>query len=120
MATKKIVGKSIDVDISAEVSKAVKQELYALANGVSELVDSVKNTEILTANVAIAQSRSRLLTDAEKKSLQTLAKTAQDHAGKKVVSAPKIEVTAKEENKVAEEVAQKNMQYFNFDGVEKK
>ena len=124
-STEKLIGKSIDVDISAEVSKAVKQELSALNNSVNSLVDGVKNAEMLSAEVAMAQSRSRLLTDEERIALRETAAKVQEHAGKKVISAPKVKIKTKTEKvesapAVTEDVAQKNMYFINFDGVEKK
>ena len=123
-STEKLIGKSIDVDISAEVSKAVKQELSALNNSVNSLVDGVKNAEMLSAEVAMAQSRSRLLTDEERHALRDAAAKVQEHAGKKVISAPKVKIKTKTEKvesaPVTEDVAQKNMYFINFDGVEKK
>lgn len=120
----KVVGKSIDVDISAEVSKAVKQELSALNNSVASLADGVKNAEMLSAEVAMAQSRSRLLTDEERIALREAAAKVQEHAGKKVISAPKLKIKAKTEKTetptVAEDVEKKNMYFIKIDGVEKK
>ena len=125
IAVENLIGKSIDVDISAEVSKAVKQELSALNNSVNSLVDGVKNAEMLSAEVAMAQSRSRLLTDEERHALRDAAAKVQEHAGKKVISAPKVKIKTKTEKveiapAVTEDVAQKNMYFINFDGVEKK
>ena len=91
-----IVGKSIDVDISAEVSKAVKKELYTLYASMDSLVDGVKNTEMLVAREAVALSHSRILGAAEKTALVEGAKKAEAHAGK-VVSTAKIEITAPQE-----------------------
>lgn len=91
-----IVGKSIDVDISAEVSKAVKKELYTLSASMDSLVDGVKNTEMLVAREAVALSHSRILGANEKTALLEGAKKAEAHAGK-VVSTAKIEITAPQE-----------------------
>ena len=115
-----IVGKSIDVDISAEVSKAVKKELYTLSAAMESLVDGVKNTEMLVAREAVALSHSRILGANEKTALVEGAKKAEAHAGK-VVSTAKIKIEATETStEKTESVEEKNMQYFNFDGVEKK
>lgn len=125
-STEKLIGKSIDVDISAEVSKAVKQELSALNNSVNSLVDGVKNAEMLSAEVAMVQSRSRLITDEERHALRDAAAKVQEHAGKKVISAPKVKIKAKTEKEktetptVAEDVEKKNMYFIKIDGVEKK
>lgn len=116
----KIIGKSIDVDISAEVSKAVKKELALIADGVEVVVDGVKNMELLTAKVALAQSRSRLLSQEEKEHLQVCADKAQSHAGKKLVTTAKIELSKNEEKEVVESkesIEEKNMSFINFDGV---
>lgn len=123
-AVEKVVGKSIDVDISAEVSKAVKKELYTLSAAMDNLVDGVKNTEMLVAREAVALSHSRILGANEKTALVEGAKKAEAHAGK-VVSAAKIKIEAtepstKSSTEKTESVEEKNMQYFNFDGVEKK
>ena len=91
-----IVGKSIDVDISAEVSKAVKKELYTLSAAMESLVDGVKNTEMLVAREAVALSHSRILGANEKTALIEGAKKAEAHAGK-VVSTAKIEITVPQE-----------------------
>lgn len=118
-----VIGKSIDVDISAEVSKAVEQKMHALANTVGAMQESVKNAEVLMASVAMAQSKSRLLTDEERKNLQSAAMKCAAHAGKKVVSTAKIELTAAEEKaetNLTEIVENKNIHFLNFDGVKKK
>lgn len=143
-----VIGKSIDVDISAEVSKAVEQKMHALANTVGAMQESVKNTEVLMANVAMAQSKSKLLTEEEQKALQTAAMKCVVHAGKKVVSTAKIEITAPQEkdfetimNEIKEKCGdceawsgtdctrnpytqgclkdEKNIHYLNFKGVKK-
>ena len=123
-AVEKVVGKSIDVDISAEVSKAVKKELYNISAAMESVVDGVKNTEMLVASEAVALSHSRIISNDEKQALLDYAKRAKAHAGK-VVSAAKIEIEATESStksstEKTESVEEKNMQYFNFDGVEKK
>ena len=123
-AVEKVVGKSIDVDISAEVSKAVKKELYNISAAMESVVDGVKNTEMLVASEAVALSHSRIISVDEKQALLDYAKRAKAHAGK-VVSAAKIEIeatepTTKSSTEKTESVEEKNMQYFNFDGVEKK
>lgn len=94
-----IIGKSIDVDISAEVSKAVKKELYTISTAMESLVDGVKNTEMLVAREAVALSHSRILGANEKTALVEGAKKAEAHAGK-VVSTAKIEITAPQEKDV--------------------
>lgn len=122
-AVEKVVGKSIDVDISAEVSKSVKESLYALVSGFSELSATVKNVEALTANVAKAQSKSKLLTAEEKQTLTDGANKALTHADK-VKGAAKIEVSAQETPTAAEEplaaekaeTAERNLYYINFGG----
>ncbi len=119
-----IIGKSIDVDISAEVSKAVKKELYALSKTMDSLVDGVKNTEMLVAREAIALSHSRILGAGEKKALVEGAKKAEEHAGK-VVSTAKVEFaltepSTKSETEKTESVEEKNIHFINFSGVEKK
>lgn len=143
-----VIGKSIDVDISAEVSKAVEQKMHALANTVGAMQESVKNAEVLMANVAMAQSKSKLLTEEEQKALQTAAMKCVAHAGKKVVSTAKIELAAAEEkdfetimSEIKEECGnceawsgtdctrnpytqgclkdEKNIHYLNFKGVKK-
>lgn len=117
-----VIGKSIDVDISAEVSKAVEQKMHALANTVGAMQESVKNAEMLMASVAMAQSKSKLLTEEESKALQNAAMKCAAHAGRKVVSTGRIELTAadsKTETKPTESVEDKNIHFLNFDGVKK-
>lgn len=117
-----VVGKTINVDISAEVSKAVKKELAGIKDSLQQVSDGVKNTELLVADVAIAQSRSRLLSSAEQKQLKEDAKSVRAHSEQALTAPASIEVSVVQEEVLPEgkTLAEKNSAFINFDGVKSK
>ena len=106
---KKIVGKSINVDVSAEVNKTLDKRLNVIAG------------------IALAQSKSRLLSEEEKAAMQLSARQLLNHAengGKGIVEPAKIEIApTEEETDVPEtppeksETAEKNASLVSFDGL---
>lgn len=128
-AVKGIVGNSINLDISAEVNKAVEKFMYGIKNELDSTFDMAKNTELLTAEIAKALSKSQVLTKEEQKRLQVDADAAMAHAQKggaaittpatvvvsekeKTVKTEKTETTAKKADSKPE-----NGYTLNFGGV---
>lgn len=123
---KKIVGKSINVDVSAEVNKTLDKRLNVIETHVSDTYVTARNVEAGVAGIALAQSKSRLLSEEEKAALQLSARQLLNHAengGKGIVEPAKIEVTTEEEPDVPEtpheksETAEKNASLVSFDGL---
>lgn len=123
---KKIVGKSINVDVSAEVNKTLDKRLNIIETHVSDTYVTARNVEAGVAGIALAQSKSRLLSEEEKAALQLSARQLFNHAengGKGIVEPAKIEVTTEEETDVPEtppeksETAEKNASLVSFDGL---
>ena len=123
---KKIVGKSINVDVSAEVNKTLDKRLNVIETHVSNTYVTARNVEAGVAGIALAQSKSRLLSEEEKAALQLSARQLLNHAengGKGIVEPAKIEVTTEEEPDVPEtppeksETAEKNASLVSFDGL---
>lgn len=81
-AVKGIVGSSINLDISAEVNKAVEKFMYGIKNELDGTFDMAKNVEILTAEIALALSKSRVLTKEEQTQLKVDADAVMAHAQK--------------------------------------
>lgn len=96
-AVKRMVGKSFNVNIKAEVDKAVKAELKPIKELAEYSATASKNAEIASANVLLAQSRSRLLTKTEQTTLQSVAKKILAHANGEVVTPTVIEIEEKTE-----------------------
>jgi hypothetical protein len=125
-AVKGIVGNSINLDISAEVNKAVEKFMYSIKNELDSTFDMAKNTEILTAEIAKALSKSRVLTKEEQNQLHADADAVMAHAqkGGAAIKAPAA-VVVKETPKTVENsaTAQKtdakpeNGYTLNFGGV---
>lgn len=90
-AVKRMVGKSFNVNIKAEVDKAVKGELKPIRENAEYAAAAARNAEIASANVLLAQSRSRLLTKAEQATLQNVAQKILAHANGDVVTPTVIE-----------------------------
>lgn len=123
---KKIAGKSINVDVSAEVNKTLDKRLNVIETHVSDTYVTARNVEAGVAGIALAQSKSRLLSEEEKAALQLSARQLLNHAengGRGIVEPAKIEVTTKEETDVPEtppeksETAEKNASLVSFDGL---
>lgn len=102
-AVKGIVGNSINLDISAEVNKAVEKFMYGIKNELDSTFDMAKNTEILTAEIAQALSKSRVLTKEEQNQLHADADAVMAHAqkGGAGIKAPAA-VVVKEEPKTVD------------------
>ena len=122
-AVKGIVGQSINLDISAEVNKAVEKFMYAIKNELDSTFDMAKNTEILAAEIALALSKSRVLTKEEQTQLKGDAKAVMAHAqkGGATIAAPAtVVVSETKENAVKtakESVKTDNGYTLNFGGV---
>lgn len=95
-AVKKMVGKSFNVNIKSEVDSAVKAELQPIREKAEYASVAARNSEIATAHVLLAQSRSRLLNEEEQANLQLIAKKILAHASGDVVSPTVIEITEEE------------------------
>lgn len=104
-AVKGIVGNSINLDVSAEVNKAVEKFMYAIKNELDGTFDIAKNVEILTAEIAKALSKSQVLTKEEQKRLQVDADAAMAHAqkGGAAITAPATVVVSEKEKTVKTE-----------------
>lgn len=100
-AIKKLVGKSFNVNIKAEVDKAINAELTPIKANAEYSATASRNAEIATAYVLMAQSKSRLLKDEEKANLQETAKRLLSHANGEVI-APTVIEFAENENKEEE------------------
>ena len=122
-AVKGIVGNSINLDISAEVNKAVEKFMYAIKNELDGTFDMARNTEILTAEIALALSKSRVLTKEEQEHLKLDANAVMSHAQKcgATISAPATIVISEEppeDTKPVQETAKPENGYtLNFGGV---
>lgn len=105
-AVKGIVGNSINLDISAEVNKAVEKFMYSIKNELDSTFDMAKNTEILTAEIAQALSKSRVLTKEEQNQLHADADAVMAHAqkGGAGIKAPAA-VVVKEDTKTVDNQA---------------
>ena len=124
---KKIVGKSINVDVSAEVNKTLDKRLNVIETHVSDTYVTARNVEAGVAGIALAQSKSRLLSEEEKAAMQLSARQLLNHAengGKGIVEPAKIEIApTEEETDVPEtppeksETAEKNASLVSFDGL---
>ena len=79
-AVKSVVGKSFNVNIKAEVDKAVQAEMKPIRENAEFAATAAKNAEIASAHVLLAQSRSRLLSEEEQVALQSIAKKIITHA----------------------------------------
>lgn len=125
-AVKGLVGKSINLDVSAEVNKAVEKFMYSIKNELDSTFDMAKNTEILAAEIAQALSKSRVLTAEEQEQLKSDADAVMAHAqkGGAGIKAPAA-VVVKEETKTVEDSASvqksedkpENGYTLNFGGV---
>lgn len=93
LAIKNMVGKSFNVNIKAEVDKAVKEEMKPIRENAEYAAVAARNSEFATAYVLMAQSKSRLLTKEEQENLQLIAKKLLDHADGKIVEQARIEVS---------------------------
>ena len=122
-AVKGIVGQSINLDISAEVNKAVEKFMYAIKNELDSTFDMAKNTEILAAEIALALSKSRVLTKEEQTQLKGDAKAVMAHAqkGGATIAAPATVVVSETKEtavKTAKESVKTDNGYtLNFGGV---
>ena len=90
-AVKSLVGKSFNVNIKSEVDKTIKEDLAPIKANAEYAAQAAKNAEIASANVLLAQSRSRLLNETEQASLQAIANKILAHANGEVVSPTVIE-----------------------------
>ena len=81
-AVSKIIGKSLNVDIQAEVSNSVKAELLPMIKNMQIAMESAKNAEVGTALVLKAQSKSRLISDEETAEMESRAASLLAHAEK--------------------------------------
>lgn len=77
-----IVGKSLNVDIQAEVSECVKNELAPMIRNAQVAMESAKNAEVGTALVMRAQAKSRLISAKETAELENRAASLLSHAEK--------------------------------------
>ena len=122
-AVKGIVGQSINLDISAEVNKAVENFMYAIKNELDSTFDMAKNVEVLTAEIALALSKSRVLTKEEQTQLKGDAKAVMAHAqkGGATIAAPATVVVSETKEtavKTAKESVKTDNGYtLNFGGV---
>lgn len=78
----KIVGKSLNVDIQAEVSDSVKAELAPMIRNSELAMQSAKNAEVGTAMVLKAVAKSRLISDEETAQMESMADSLLAHAEK--------------------------------------
>lgn len=90
-AVKRVVGKSFNVNIKSEVDKAIKAELKPIKENAEYAATAARNAEIASANVLLAQSRSRLLTKTEQATLQSVAQKIIAHADGEVIAPAVIE-----------------------------
>lgn len=105
-AVKGVVGQSINLDISAEVNKTVARFFEGIKAELDDTFDVSKNTAILSAEIANALSKSKVLTPEEQKQLHADAVSVLEHAqkGGKTLSAP-VKVLLKEEKQETKEVS---------------
>ena len=106
-AVKGVVGQSINLDISAEVNKTVARFFEGIKAELDDTFDVSKNTAILSAEIANALSKSKVLTPEEQKQLHADAVSVLEHAqkGGKTLSAP-VKVLLKEEKQETKEVSE--------------
>lgn len=123
-AIKAMVGKSFNVNIKAEVDKAVKAQMQPIREQAEYAAVASRNAEIAAAHVLLAQSRSRLLNEQEQENLQSLAKKILAHANGDVVSPTVIEIAAEsvatsvEKIDVADNSTVENATLVSFDEVQ--
>lgn len=91
-AVKKMVGKSFNVNIKSEVDRAVQAEIKPIRENAEYAAAASRNAEIAAAHVLLAQSRSRLLNEAEQANLQSIANKILAHANGEVVAPTIIEI----------------------------
>lgn len=91
-AVKKMVGKSFNVNIKSEVDRAVRAEMKPIRENAEYAATASRNAEIAAAHVLLAQSRSRLLNEAEQANLQSIANKILAHANGEVVAPTIIEI----------------------------
>lgn len=109
IAVKRMVGKSFNVNIKAEVDKAVKSELKPIRENAEYAATAARNAEIASASVLLAQSRSRLLTKAEQSNLQSVAQKILAHANGDVVTPTVIEIVEQPTTEVSESEEKKKV-----------
>lgn len=123
-AIKAMVGKSFNVNIKAEVDKAVKAQMQPIREQAEYAAVASRNAEIAAAHVLLAQSRSRLLNEQEQENLQSIAKKILAHANGDVVSPTVIEIAAEsvapsvEKIDVADNSTVENATLVSFDEVQ--
>ena len=107
-AIKKVVGKSFNVNINAELTPIKANAEYSAT--------ASRNAEIATAYVLMAQSKSRLLNDEEKENLQDTAKKLLAHANGDIVAPVMIEFneTETEEETKDETATEENASLVSF------
>lgn len=81
-AVQGLVGSSINLDVSAAVNKAVETFMYGIKNELDVTFDMTKNVEILSAEIAQALAKSRVLTKEEQEHLKEDASAVMAHAQK--------------------------------------
>lgn len=108
---KKIVGKSLNVDIQSEVSESVKEEFSPMIRNSELSMQSAKNAEIGTAMVLKAVAKSRLITEEETAEMESMADSLLSHAQKYGgLSAPiQIKTEMKNEEKTVEDSVSMNL-----------
>lgn len=117
---KSIVGKSLNVDIQAEVSNSVKEEIAPIAKNMKIVMQSAKNAEMGTALVMKAQAKSRLISDEETSELETKANSLLAHAEKfGGLSAP-IQISTEEKKEKKKQSTAVNLVETPNKPVEKK
>lgn len=123
-AVKGIVGNAINLDISAELNKTVERFMYGIKTELDGTFDILNFVEILTAKIAQALSKSRVLTKEEQEQLQSDASAVMAHAqkGSPAIKAPAAVVVSekKEEEKTATataSVTEDNGYTLNFGGI---
>lgn len=77
-----VVGKSLNVDIQAEVSKSVQDEIAPMIRNAELSMQSAKNAEVGMAYVMKAVAKSRLITDEETAIMESMAESLLAHAEK--------------------------------------
>ena len=112
------------IDISDFV---VSDTIHGIETHVMDTHTTSRNIEIGVAGIALAQSKSRLLSEEEKAAMQLSARQLLNHAengGKGIVEPAKIEIApTEEETDVPEtppeksETAEKNASLVSFDGL---
>ena len=114
-AVKKMIGKSFNLNIKAEVDKAVKAEMTPIKENAEYAAIASKNAEIATAHVLLAQSRSRLLNKEEQANLKDIANKILAHASGDVVAPTVIEFAESiAVEPIAQEVIEENESLVSF------